>query len=172
LTENPTRRPEFPGFGRFADHAVRVKILARVLLYIRATRNPLGTETGIPRARETEPTRGGMVEPMIKELQLFAHGEEERQGDVLHSLPCVRLAESGLSAVKRDSLEKGERRHGMSEKKMTDEELAKISGAGEKSTTKPGEPSLPDAGGSGGGADDDVVSTDGPGGDTQDFART
>ena len=59
----------------------------------------------------------------------------------------------------------------MSEKKMTDEELAKISGAGEKATAKPSDPNLPPAGG-GGGGDDGEVSTDAPGGEIQDFQRT
>ena len=59
----------------------------------------------------------------------------------------------------------------MSEKKMTDEELAKISGAGEKGSLKPSTPTLPSTGGSGGGPDD-THDEDNPGGEIQDFERT
>jgi bacteriocin-like protein len=61
----------------------------------------------------------------------------------------------------------------MSEKKMTDEELAKISGAGDEKTSQPKTPppGLP-GGGGGGGEDDGEISTDAPGGDIQDFQKT
>ena len=59
----------------------------------------------------------------------------------------------------------------MSEKKMTDEELAKISGAGEKSAEKPDDPNLPPGGGGSGGGGGEV-DTDAPGGDIQDFQKT
>jgi bacteriocin-like protein len=59
----------------------------------------------------------------------------------------------------------------MSEKKMTDEELAKISGAGDKKPVGEHELSVGDEG-SGGGGGQGEVDADAPGSEPSDFQRT
>ena len=59
----------------------------------------------------------------------------------------------------------------MSEKKMTDDELAKISGAGDKSLDPPA-PELDPAAGDGGGGQPGELDNESPGADPADFQRT